>query len=44
MIQSGKLNPAKLIGKTISLDESLEELANMNQFNGIGVAVINRFG
>jgi len=42
-IQSGKLNPAKLIGKTISLDESLEELANMDKFNGIGVSVINRF-
>ena len=42
-IQSGKLNPAKLIGKTISLDESLEELANMDKFNGIGISVINRF-
>jgi alcohol dehydrogenase len=42
-IRAGKLNPAKLIGKTISLDESLEELANMDQFNGIGVSVINRF-
>jgi alcohol dehydrogenase len=43
MIQPGKLNPAKLIGKTISLDESLEELVNMDKFNGIGVSVINTF-
>jgi len=43
MIQAGKLNPSKLIGKTISLDESLDELVNMNQFSGIGVSVINRF-
>ena len=42
-IRSGKLNPARLIGKTISLDESLEELANMDKFNGVGVSVINRF-
>ncbi len=42
-IRSGKLNPARLIGKTISLDESLEELVNMDQFNGIGISVINRF-
>jgi alcohol dehydrogenase len=42
-IKSGKLNPAKLIGKTISLDESLAELTNMDKFNGIGVSVINRF-
>ena len=42
-IRSGKLNPAKLIGKTISLDESLEELGNMDKFKGIGVSVINRF-
>ena len=42
-IRAGKLNPAKLIGKTIGLDEALEELANMDKFPGIGVSVINRF-
>lgn len=44
MIKSGKLHPKKLIGKTISLDESAEELTNMNNFTSTGVTVINKFG
>ncbi len=43
MIVSGKLQPQKLIGKTISLEESLAELVNMNSFAAIGVTVIDRF-
>ena len=43
MIRSGKLCPKKLIGKTISLDDSIQELVNMNKFNGSGVTVINEF-
>ncbi|CAB1083642.1 Alcohol dehydrogenase (EC [Olavius algarvensis Delta 1 endosymbiont] len=43
MINSGKLNPQKLIGKTISLEESPEELADMNSFANTGVTVIDRF-
>ena len=43
MINSGKLHPQKLIGKTISLDESPEALSNMNSFAGMGVTVINKF-
>jgi len=43
MIKSGKLHPEKLIGKTISLEESVTELANMNNFDGTGVTVINKF-
>jgi alcohol dehydrogenase len=43
MIASGKLQPQKLIGKTISLEESLEELVNMNSFTGVGVTVIDKF-
>lgn len=43
MIKSGKLHPEKLIGKTISLDESAEELTNMNNFASKGVTVINKF-
>ena len=43
MINSGKLYPQKLIGKTISLDEAAEELSNMNNFAGTGITVINRF-
>ena len=36
-------NHQKLIGKTISLDGSPEELSNMNNFSGTGVTVINEF-
>ncbi|NQU67728.1 MAG: zinc-dependent alcohol dehydrogenase family protein [Candidatus Marinimicrobia bacterium] len=43
MIQAGKLSPEKLIGKTISLDESLNELANMDNFSGTGVTIIDKF-
>lgn len=43
MIRVGKLHPEKLIGKTISLEESLEALVNMDSFPGAGVTVINRF-
>jgi alcohol dehydrogenase len=43
MISDGKLRPEKLIGKTISLDESLKELTVMNSFLSSGVTVINSF-
>ena len=43
MITSGKLNPKKLINKTVTLDESLKELETMDKFSNIGIAVINRF-
>lgn len=43
MIQSGKLFPEKLVGKTISIEEALEELVNMDNFSGTGVTVIDRF-
>lgn len=43
MIVSGALDPRRLIGKTVSLEESIEELVNMNDFRGTGVTVIDRF-
>ena len=43
MIQAGKLQPEKLIGETISLQESLLRLVDMNDFSGSGVTVINEF-
>ena len=43
MIGAGKLKPEKLIGRTISLEDSLAELPDMNSFRCIGVTVINRF-
>ena len=43
MIQSGKLSPEKLIGKTISLEQSIDALMNMDKFEGTGVTVITSF-
>jgi alcohol dehydrogenase len=43
MIEEGKLQPEKLVGRLISLEESLEALVTMNQFSNPGVTVINRF-
>ena len=43
MIYQGKLQPQKLIGKIVSLEDSIEELMSMNSFAGTGVTVIDRF-
>ncbi|HSV85760.1 MAG TPA: zinc-dependent alcohol dehydrogenase family protein [Levilinea sp.] len=42
MIAAGKLHPQALVGKTISLEESLVELTQMDQFTGAGVTVIDQ--
>ncbi|HQE92399.1 MAG TPA: zinc-dependent alcohol dehydrogenase family protein [Anaerolineae bacterium] len=43
MIVAGKLDPQKLIRKTVTLEESIDELMAMGQFAQIGVSVIDRF-
>ena len=43
MINSGKLKPELLIGKTISLEESIEALVSMDKFQGVGTTVITEF-
>ncbi len=43
MIQSGKLNPARLVGDRISIDTAPEALANMDEFHSVGATVITRF-
>jgi len=43
MIKAGKLSPQKLIGKTIGLEEAVQELPNMNSFQNIGVTIIDKF-
>lgn len=43
MIQSGKLQPERLVHKTIALEESIDALMNMPKFEGIGVTVVDRF-
>jgi alcohol dehydrogenase len=43
MISAGNLSPDKLIGKTISLEESIAALTTMYEFSTIGVTVITAF-
>lgn len=43
MIQSGKLEPKKLINGTITLEESLDALVSMDNFGWTGIKVIDRF-
>jgi alcohol dehydrogenase len=43
MIESGKLLPGKLVGRTISLEQSMEALMSMDRFEGAGVTVITEF-
>ena len=40
MIRTGKLEPQKMIGKTVSVEDSTAELVNLNRFDGVGVTVI----
>ncbi len=42
MILSGDLQPQKLVGETISLEETPAKLINTDSFNGSGVTVIDR--
>lgn len=43
MLQTGKLAPEKLIGKTISLEQSIDALMAMDRFDVTGVTVITEF-
>ena len=43
MVQTGKLDPARLVGQRISLDEAPEALMGMNRFEALGASVITRF-
>lgn len=40
LIRIGKLQPRKMIGKTVSLSASAVELVDMNSFSGVGVKII----
>ena len=44
MILEGKLDPQRLIGKTVGLDEAPAELEAMNRYENVGMTVIDRFG
>jgi len=43
LIAAGKLQPAKLIDRTVTLEEGITVLQNMHRFETIGVTVIDRF-
>lgn len=43
MIESGRLSPEKLVGRTISLDEAASALVSMGSVTGAGVTIIDRF-
>ena len=43
MIKSKKVQPEKLLGRTISLEEAPEALVNMDKFENLGVTVIDKF-
>ncbi|MEZ4765046.1 MAG: zinc-dependent alcohol dehydrogenase family protein [Calditrichia bacterium] len=43
MIAAGKLQPERLISKTISLTEAAIALTQMDSFSGTGITVIDRF-
>jgi alcohol dehydrogenase len=43
MIESGRLAPEKLLGRTLSLEQSIEALTRMDRFEGVGVAVVTEF-
>jgi alcohol dehydrogenase len=43
MIETGKLKPELMIGRTLSLDEAPEALMAMDRFDGVGIGVITRF-
>lgn len=43
MIAAGRLRPAQLVGKTVSLADAPDELTSLNDFRGVGLTVIDRF-
>ena len=43
LVRTGKLQPQKLVGKTVSLESTFRELVDLNMFTGAGVTVINSF-
>jgi len=43
MVESGELNPARLVGNKISLEQAPDALMNMDKFQSIGATVITSF-
>jgi alcohol dehydrogenase len=43
MMAEGRLKPERLVGRTVSLEESIPVLINMDKFESSGVTVVTRF-
>jgi len=43
LISTGQLDPQRLIGKTVPLEEAPNELHGMSDFGAVGITVIDRF-
>ena len=43
MVDQGKLDPRKLIGPRIGLEEAPKALMDMDRFNSVGITVVDRF-
>lgn len=43
MVRTGKLKPDRLVGREISLEQSIEALTTMDRFEGIGATVVTQF-
>ena len=43
MIESGQLAPDRLVGRRISLEQSIAALMAMDKFEGTGVTVVTEF-
>jgi len=43
LISTGRLEPQRLIGKTVPLEEAAKELPGMSDFGSVGITVIDRF-
>ncbi len=43
MMKPGKLDPGRLVGRTVSLEQSIDVLTGMDSFPGVGVTVVTAF-
>ena len=43
LISTGRLEPQRLIGKTVPLEEAPTELPGMTDYGSVGITVIDRF-
>lgn len=43
MVESGRLQPGKMVTRRISIDEAGEALASMTEYSNVGVTVVDRW-